>query len=1554
MAKNDAIDLGSGSRLSSGVVLAALVLGSIGILPTGSRKQDDSAQTASGAGATANADKPLDGIALNYCSPYLEFWGRPPLSEQDPKRNLGELIAADGDRVAPEFLIVTVPDPLDTRLGYRFDAAVDAVQMAVESQGWNLDRSWLPWSPSGQQLADRAALKAVVDPVSHARLHDEQPGLLIFRKPREDNETTRGQRLLFLMIVGESPTTGVAKVPLRTCLDVVFSYQQKKVHDLLTHAPQDSLLYTFYSLFKLSQVDLRIVGPMFSGSHQSMTLELSQWLENHVKEKWMRYRVLVRSGDAGAINKDKFEKDAGGAERWPAAHVQVYFDSTLQHRNLVMQAIFQFLRDLNGGRPLGKMALLTESDTEFGNPEGWNALLKGKVRTDTDITVMKFPFHISQVAAAYNERDRKNDRSTPTLVRPSSRLSIPFDETGRPRDLVPSLSPAMTTATSEFVMAKILETISVEDFRYIGIIATDTRDVLFLAAMIRQYCPDVQLFVPSGDLLLGHPRYVNNLSGTVVATTYPLFSMAQRWDPPYQGDHRRHLFSHQGDQGIYNAALSLLGQNDPHYIESLFDYGMPFDELKDYSSLWSNDANVSVQMPAEQPSLWLSVIGQRGLWPVAYRNPDGFAKELDETRFTFRTQHDPRAVESKAFAKQFLPIIPQFTWQWGIVFLGMSFTAWMAFWTQLRFTSTMDGPGIWSGWSGMPAPPNTKRPWLSGERAWHPVDHVQREAFVACGLLTLLGVYTYVGLLPCWIVFADSPWPAFLRPELWNLATVNDKWNIRFAWLAYFGSHATLFALIAALVLRASHWVPSSMKGSAWCGVVGAAVVLAGLVVVAVAIPHAFWPWAESVGRGYLLLPKALSMFQAVVLSLVLVAAAGAIAVGRQLKMSWLFAGTVLIALLALPPALSVTLGSRARWIYEAERFRSLLFFERAVNLGSGVSPFVPILIVAMLGGFWAWCQLRRVTFAECFWGPPLCSPNGRAWYQVVGAVASDITRSASSAADNTIRLLRNMDPPVRVLLTGDEGHMRVSPAGPTDRTMDVDSIQDTPDRVPPGGGNDEAHGERVPTDQETPASSRPGQEAPAAEERAGAGQVPEPDSWQLYQPRGARQQVMFGRLAEKAKLVERLIRAWLPRELMFSPPMLFAEAMAVVVLFRLWQRSIPGVDFRGAWMTLTMTILWFLMFSVVVSLGRFVALWWSIAGITREFLMLPMASAYDRIPPMYARSFGRYLDRITPSMLNFEIPARQWAVVAGGFSRVRPALRQRFLDQTAVARQRALTESDFEKAELAITKGNPGATKPVPEGPKAVEAVLAIYQDEVAQLQADGSTSLAKDTQSPGAQSNDDVAWSRTWFGLRNAARACADLIEPFWSDRSVAEGYADESADSKEPAADTPNEPVRSGNNLTASAGTSVAKETNQRQNVEHWIREAEDFMALQVVAYVSQTTVQLKTLAYYLAVTPVVLLIAISSYPFQPQRFLQVCVWTILFLVVAGVISVYVWMEKNEFISRVSRTTPNQVSLDRTFLSNILAFVIPLVGVVLTQFPFFSDSLNQFLEPITRVLK
>src|SRR5262245_16632961 len=48
----------------------------------------------------------------------------------------------------PEYLIATVPDPIDTRLDHQFDRALDAIQRAIGSAGYLFDRYWLPWDRS--------------------------------------------------------------------------------------------------------------------------------------------------------------------------------------------------------------------------------------------------------------------------------------------------------------------------------------------------------------------------------------------------------------------------------------------------------------------------------------------------------------------------------------------------------------------------------------------------------------------------------------------------------------------------------------------------------------------------------------------------------------------------------------------------------------------------------------------------------------------------------------------------------------------------------------------------------------------------------------------------------------------------------------------------------------------------------------------------------------------------------------------------------------------------------------------------------------------------------------------------------------------------------------------------------------------------------------------------------------------------------------------------------------------------------------------------------------
>ncbi len=317
------------------VLTAVLVaaFGSRGSSPN-ARREASSGTAASGPAASVAGDRASAGVPRDHRMPYLEFWGRSTLGDSDRHSDLGDLIAADGDRVAAEFLIVTVPDPLDTRLGYRFDAALDAVQMAVESQRWNLDRSWLPWCPAGRQLTARSDLKPVIDAATQLPLHETQPGVLMFRKPRMPEDTRRSQRLLFVLMVGESPTTGVAKQPLVKCLEIIRSYHRRRGSDerlqcvsdgldrfviepvaagMLGPKPLGRILIALPSVLKslvaLNTLDIRIVGPMFSGSQQSLAQVLSGWFGEHAADPWWRScyaLVRVRSGNALTIAKEQF------------------------------------------------------------------------------------------------------------------------------------------------------------------------------------------------------------------------------------------------------------------------------------------------------------------------------------------------------------------------------------------------------------------------------------------------------------------------------------------------------------------------------------------------------------------------------------------------------------------------------------------------------------------------------------------------------------------------------------------------------------------------------------------------------------------------------------------------------------------------------------------------------------------------------------------------------------------------------------------------------------------------------------------------------------------------------------------------------------------------------------------------------------------------------------------------------------------------------------------------------------------------------------------------
>lgn len=136
--------------------------------------------------------------------------------------------------------------------------------------------------------------------------------------------------------------------------------------------------------------------------------------------------------------------------------------------------------------------------------------------------------------------------------------------------------------------------------------------------------------------------------------------------------------------------------------------------------------------------------------------------------------------------------------------------------------------------------------------------------------------------------------------------------------------------------------------------------------------------------------------------------------------------------------------------------------------------------------------------------------------------------------------------------------------------------------------------------------------------------------------------------------------------------------------------------------------------------------------------------------------------------------------------------------------------------------------------------------------------------------------------------------------------------------------------------------------------WLRAAEEFAAVQVVDYVEWVLQQMRTLALFLFVSLLLTTLLLSCYPFEPQS-LAKAVFSLILLGTVGVL-LYVMtdLNRNEVLSRISKTDPGRVTWDRSFLVNaILLGIVPLLALVSSEVPEIRDFLFFWVHPLLRAL-
>jgi hypothetical protein len=420
----------------------------------------DAGETAPDGGTGAQEDPcppALADAANRLIKGYEDLYPRLPMSAPDA----GDAGAATARRF--HHIIGLVPDPIATERSDAFDSALEGLEEAVargmpvdggvQAVSYVRDHFWLPWSGSDDRKAKRCWMR--------------HPGVILYR-PAGDPRT---HPAFLVLLVGETPTVGVRKDQLEAAIRFVVRHQALEDSD--------------------AGPELRIVGPTFSGTAPSLAAVLRDRLDAGAEAAWPSHVSMV-SGTATNPGVGTLLEDLGDA-----GTTATYATTTPSDRDL-LAAMWGFLEARGAQGPHdgvpGNAVVLSESVTAYG--EGVEAQTDGGCGPSSPcFAEREFPLDLTSLREAEGE----GDAGAPAFRAHAAELS---EETPYVHGLE---------------LAKVLGDLSREETRFVGLVATDPRDVLFLAQRIRDVLPDVRLFTLASDIRYLDSSHAQVLDGMLVA-----------------------------------------------------------------------------------------------------------------------------------------------------------------------------------------------------------------------------------------------------------------------------------------------------------------------------------------------------------------------------------------------------------------------------------------------------------------------------------------------------------------------------------------------------------------------------------------------------------------------------------------------------------------------------------------------------------------------------------------------------------------------------------------------------------------------------------------------------------------------------------------------------------------------------------------------------------------------------------------------------------------------------------------------------------------------------
>jgi hypothetical protein len=518
-------------------------------------------------------------------------------------------------RYTVDTMIVDVPDPIESTVGYQFDVVVETFEQAMLREGFVPDRYYLPWREYRSRIS--ADPKRAAD--RDERIHLKEPGVLLFRGVNKEGGD-QGQ-LLLVFLIGESPLLGIHRNAFNAAAETIRSSLPK----LQREKPELG--------FECKRShSIQILAPYFSGGAETLALAISSASDRDKLRGTPTPVFRVVSGSAENVDKERFETMCGGPDR-------ALFQSTSILKDLIENELVAYVADRSWNGTPPKTAWLTESNTAFGKPSTAKLPSQEPATQQSQRRVdFPFPIHISRVRAAFSSARNAAKQSAPVFDFSRYKLSIPFEDAEEPNDIIPQFAPGLTAPTVELLLARVLTAIKQGRFDCVGITATDPRDTIFLSGLLREYCPDAQLLIAGSDPLFTHPDARTFLRGALVGSAYPVTLAGQRTQRDDDNVHRE--FASDECQGLYNAALILRNymafdaNADHRELRAGADssdvseqrQSLPpligYYPYRDDEAIKDGQSITSGPVPGRkcQPQIWITVIGNDGFWPMSNRS----------------------------------------------------------------------------------------------------------------------------------------------------------------------------------------------------------------------------------------------------------------------------------------------------------------------------------------------------------------------------------------------------------------------------------------------------------------------------------------------------------------------------------------------------------------------------------------------------------------------------------------------------------------------------------------------------------------------------------------------------------------------------------------------------------------------------------------------------------------------------------------------------------------------------------------------------------------------